>query len=150
MGGGGTTATVAWSGMTLSPDRQMVELRLEVRLDGETGSSFPDEWRQFLNRQGVDDFRTGHDWAVELTAGLLDAVTTGGRYASRSTTCPTTSTWPGPARTSSGARTSPGFRTKFTGRGDRRLQLLRRRHRRQRRHRGQDRAPAGHRRGAAR
>jgi hypothetical protein len=113
MGGGGTTATVAWSGMTLSLDRQMVELRLEVRLDGETGSSFPDEWRQFLNRQ-VDDFRTGHDWAVELTAGLLDAVTTAGarkQIDDMSDDFDLAGTGPHVEWRPD----FPGFRTKFTG-----------------------------------
>ena len=66
MGGGGQVPTVAWSGMALNPDRQAVELRVEVTFDNATGTAFPDEWQRFLTRQ-ADDFRTGHDWAVEIT-----------------------------------------------------------------------------------
>jgi hypothetical protein len=114
MGGGESTATVGWSGMSLSPDRRLVELRLEVRLDGHAGSSFPDEWRQFLTRQGIDDFRTGHDWAVELTADLLDAVTTiGARKQIDEMADDFDLAGTGPHV--EWRPDFPGFRTKFTG-----------------------------------
>lgn len=80
MSGGGDPPAVVWSGMTLSPDRNTVELRLEVDLDGGNGSSEPDEWRRFLTRQ-IDVFRGAHDWAVELTRDLVDAAATAGARA---------------------------------------------------------------------
>ena len=77
------------------------------------GPSFPDEWRQFLTRQGIDDFRTGHDWAVSYR-GPAGCRHHGGRpeadrrHGRRLRPCgdrPARRVAPG----------LPGFRTKFTG-----------------------------------
>jgi hypothetical protein len=80
MSGGGDPPVVVWSGMSLSTDRNTVEMRLEVDFDGADASLQPDEWRRFLTRQ-FDVFRGAHDWAVELTNDLVDRAATLGAKA---------------------------------------------------------------------
>jgi hypothetical protein len=70
MGGGGEAPAVAWSGMTLSGDRQTVEFRLEVTLDDPSGTHFPDDWRIFHNRQ-IDSVRGDRDWATAIGSEVL-------------------------------------------------------------------------------
>ena len=112
MGGGGQVPTVAWSGMSLSPDRQAVELRVEVTFDNATGTAFPDEWQRFLTRQ-ADDFRTGHDWAVEITNQLLDVTATAGAHDQVSNQSGFDLAGGGPYV--EWRPDYPGFRTTFTG-----------------------------------
>lgn len=111
-GGEVATPTVVWSGMTLTPDRQAVELRVEVSFDDAGGTADPDAWRQFLGRQ-VDDYRTGHDWAIEIVRDLLDASATAGAEDQ-------VAKIPGFDLAGTGPHVEwrpdfPGFRTTFTG-----------------------------------
>jgi hypothetical protein len=112
LGGGGTAPTVVWSGMTLGPDRQTVEMRVEVAVEDQIGTAHPDAWRQFLGRQ-IDDFRTGHDWAIEIGRELLDVSATAGAHDQVSNQNDFDLAGGGPYV--EWRPDYPGFRTTFTG-----------------------------------
>ncbi len=62
---------VCWSGMTLSPDRNTVEFRLELTFEEDAGGTYdPDGWRRFHSRN-IDDLTGGRDWAVGLGEDLM-------------------------------------------------------------------------------
>ncbi len=69
MGAGGDVPSVCWSGMTLSPDRNTVEFRLELNEDT-SGTHRLDEWRRFYRRD-IDSLRGDRDWAVGLSTEIL-------------------------------------------------------------------------------